>query len=339
VGQGRVEGYCSQCEAGDPLQTIWENTLDSLIGVVECPDPDYAPAPLRIRAARALGDLGDPRVSTLPPAIVGIEGKKEFFIGIPEGQNRDEINEEPMTVSTFEIARYPITNAQYKLFIDDDGYNPEFPWWDKAGRAWRQKEKVQQPRYWDNERFGIARPNYPVVGISWYEAVAFCRWLTQHRGYNPDGYIYRLPTEAEWEYAARRDTRRTYPWGNEEPDGERTNFDNTYEGTTPVGCFLLGAADGKPGRIYDLAGNVWEWTGSIFKPYPYDPKDGREDTREPLKNRIVFRGGGWLYHTLHVSFRSHNLPDFQDYDLGFRPVRCLSKNKSSVCKRVCFFCA
>jgi formylglycine-generating enzyme required for sulfatase activity len=281
-----------------------------------------APRNLRFQAAGVLTKVGDPRpgVCTLPPAMLRIEGGT-FVIGNPKGREKykNEINDKPMTIAPFEIARYPITNAQYKRFIDDDGYNPARPWWDEAGKAWLQNKKVQQPRYWDNKQFGIARPNHPVVRISWYEAVAFCRWLTQRL---QDGYIYRLPTEAEWEYAARRATRRIYPWGNEEPDGERANYNRNHEGTTAVGLFPLGAT---PDGLQDMAGNVWDWTGSVYKPYPYDPADGREDISTPSNKRFVIRGGGWLGQSidLRASYRSFYSPDYHLFNLGFRPARHL----------------
>jgi formylglycine-generating enzyme required for sulfatase activity len=276
----------------------------------------------RVEAGKALGDLGDPRpgVCTLPPAMVRIEGGR-FVIGNPKEQAKydNEINDQPMTVATFELARYPITNAQYKLFIDNGGYEIDAPWWDEAAREWLQKQGIQEPQEWNDNRFGIARPNHPVVGISWYEAVAFCCWLT---GYVQDGYVYRLPTEAEWEYAARRATRRVYPWGNEEPDGERANFNRTYEGTTAVGCFPQGAtADG----LHDLAGNVWEWTGSVYKPYLYHPQDGREDTSNPANKRFVMRGGGWYNRPIYLraSPRYFTLPVIHLINLGLRPARHL----------------
>jgi formylglycine-generating enzyme required for sulfatase activity len=155
-------------------------------------------------------------------------------------------------LAPFALARYPVTNAQYQIFMQHGGYDPSAPWWDDAARAWlarddaatpglhewqRRKHK-DQPEFWDEERFGSARPNHPVVGISWYEATAFCRWLTR---YLNDGFEYCLPSEAEWEYAARGTTRRTYAWGDEEPDGERANCNEIYNGTTAVGCFARGA--------------------------------------------------------------------------------------------------
>jgi formylglycine-generating enzyme required for sulfatase activity len=214
-------------------------------------------------------------------------------------------NTQPLTLPTFEIARYPLTNAQWQLFIDDDGYNPEKDWWDEAGRAWllrddhateglqpyQRRDYKQHPEFWHHERFGIVYPNHPVVGISWYEAVAFCHWLTQHQGYNPDGYVYVLPSEAEWQYTARRATRRPYPWGNEEPDAERANYESTYNGTSAVGCFPAGATP--EDVIYDLAGNVDEWTRSEYRKYPYDPDDGREDISNPSEKSFTIHGGGW----------------------------------------------
>jgi formylglycine-generating enzyme required for sulfatase activity len=319
-----------------------------------------APRDLRLQAAGVLAQVGDPRpgVGTLPPAMVEIDGGT-FVIGVgtedveeyvaafkrdypdvEEGAIRsfvqEWVNTQPLEMRSFEIARYPITNAQYKLFIDDDGYHPALPWWDEAARAWlrrddeaakgleswQKRKHKHQPESWEDERFGIARPNHPVVDISWYEAVAFCRWLTQHRGYNPEGYVYRLPTEAEWEYAARRNTRRIYPWGNEEPDDERANFNRTHEGTTAVGCFPLGTtADG----LHDLAGNVWEWTGTVYQAYPYDPTDGREHMDDPADSFFVLRGGGWdpLSVSLRASSRYYSPPDARDDDIGFRPARLL----------------
>jgi formylglycine-generating enzyme required for sulfatase activity len=279
--------------------------------------PPDAPAALRVQAGRILGSLGDPRpaVTNLPPEMVRIAGGK-----FPMG---DKSEEHQVTLPTFEIARYPLTNAQWKLFIDDEGYNPDAPWWDEAGQAWLRKNGRTQPSQWNDERFGIARPNHPVVDISWYEAMAFCKWLKEHQKYNPDGYIYLLPSEAEWEYAARRATRRTYPWGDEQPDGERANFKQTHNGTTVVGCFPAGATpeDG----IHDLAGNVWEWTRSEYRNYPYNPADGREDMDAPAKKRFTLRGGGcyFLSDDLRASSRDDITPDDHLNDIGCRLARRL----------------
>lgn len=338
----------------DPAQTLlaqerWEEAIAHLEPradsgdetaihmLATLPGTAAVPVELRIRTAHILGKVGDPRpgVCTLPPVMAHVEGGT-FVIGTKKEEkerlekqgfkylNR-EINDQPVTVYTFELARYPVTNAQYKLFMDDDGYNPDKPWWDDAGRAWLKDEKKRQPKYWNDKRFGIAHPNQPVVGVTWYEAMAFCRWLTQHTAYNPEGYIYTLPSEAEWEYAARGTQRRLYPWGNEPPDGERTNFNQTHNGTTPVGCFPLGATPKSAWLLDDMAGNVWEWTCSVYKPYPYDASDGREDLTNPSEQRFCLRGGGWYYRSvfLRASDRLLNTPDVCVNSRGFRLARHL----------------
>jgi len=159
-----------------------------------------------------------------------------------------------------------------------------------------------------------------VVGINWYEAAAFCRWLTQHQGHNPQGFRYTLPSEAEWEYAARGAARRMYPWGDPEPDGERANYLEIYKGTSAVGCFPLGAT---PEGLLDMAGNVWEWTRSEFRDYPNDPSDGREDERNPAKKRFTLRGASWgaLPVNLRAAGHLHLTPDRRRNTVGFRLAR------------------
>jgi formylglycine-generating enzyme required for sulfatase activity len=302
-----------------------------------------APARDLVQAGDALAELGDPRpgVCTLPPAMLDLPGGS-FVIGItPEEIQRlpkDEQryfarsqNEQSVTIAAFTLARYPVTNAQYQLFIDAGGYDPAAPWWDAPARAWLSRDDVateglerwqrrdhkDRPEWWEKERFGIARPNYPVVGVSWYEASAFCRWLTQHLN---DGCAYRLPSEAEWEYAARGTARRIYPWGDAEPDAERANFKRIYDGASAVGCFPRGAT---PEGVFDLAGNVWEWTCSEYRPYPYDPDDGRETGDEPAEKRFTTRGGSWLNRpfSLRAANRYLNTPDTYNDLLSFRLAR------------------
>jgi formylglycine-generating enzyme required for sulfatase activity len=284
------------------------------------------PGAERVRAGELLGDLGDPRpgVCTLPPAMVEFPGGL-FTIGEPTGKSRygHEENDQPSTIAPFAIARYPVTNAQYALFLDDDGYHADARWWDAAGREWLRQSGRTAPLLWNHERFGITRPNHPVVGVTWYEATAFCRWLTR---YLNDGFEYCLPSEAEWEYAARGTTRRTYAWGDEEPDGERANCNKIYNGTTAVGCFARGAT---PEGVYDMTGNVWEWTRSEYRRHPYDPNDGREDGAEPARKRFTLRGGGWNDPSipLRASLRLSSTPDNLIY-VGLRLARHPPRVKS-----------
>ncbi|MCS6880446.1 MAG: SUMF1/EgtB/PvdO family nonheme iron enzyme [Oscillochloridaceae bacterium] len=318
------------------------------------------PARDLVRIGAILAELGDPRpgVCDLPPAMVELPGGS-FVIGstaaeaeaagraleqyyLQKGDKEtakrarkwpeDEINTRPLTLAPFAIGRYPVTNAQYRRFIEAGGYDPEAPWWDEAARAWlarddaaiegmedwQRRTRKDQPEYWDDETFGSARPNYPVVGISWYEASAFCRWLTQHLN---DGHTYLLPSEAEWEYAARGLTRRTYPWGNAELDPERASYDQTYGFTTlAVGCFPRGST---PEGVLDLAGNVWEWTRSEYRDYPYDPHDGREDGAAPAQKSFTLRGGSWAAQpiVLRAACRLQTAPDDHNVSVGFRLAR------------------
>jgi formylglycine-generating enzyme required for sulfatase activity len=341
-----------------PIRT---EVRDAALALFQLPAGD-APAAARVRCGRVLAQLGDPRpgVCDLPPAIIPFAGGAFVIGSTPEQAEdagrayeryfldkgdketaqsartwpQDEINDQPSTVGPFDLACYPVTNAQYALFLADDGYNPSRPWWDDAGQAWlarddatieglkdwQRRKRKDQPGWWDHPRVGQTRTNHPVVGISWYEAVAFCRWLSQHPVYNPQRYTYRLPTEAEWEYAARGMARRIYPWGKEAPDGERANFDQIYDGTSAVGCFPLGAT---AENVHDLAGNVWEWTGSVYTPYPYDPDDGREQLDNPAEKYFTLRGGGWNNPSINLraSARNNNLPDYHYNNVGFRLAR------------------
>jgi len=345
---------------GAAFKRLRRDLAAALVPVVE---GTTLPAKDRVQAGVYLGWLGDPRpgVCTLPPDMVRIEGG-EFVIGsTPEEAEQlakayaqysteagddekttrwfqevvvpREINTQPVTIKTFEISKYLVTNAQYKLFIDDNGYDPNSPWWDEAGRPWLLSEEPEEwhksfrrleqklPVFWHHERFGIVCPNHPVAGVSLYEAMAFCRWLTQHQGYNPKGYTYLLPSEAEWEYAARGQARRTYPWGNGPFTREKANHNyGVNDGTSAAGCFPLGVT---PEGVHDLLGNLWEWTRSAFYPYPYNPNDGREAMHNPQAHTFVRRGSSYMdtYNVSPLSFRNPWEPDTSTGGPSFRLVR------------------
>jgi len=204
------------------------------------------------------------------------------------------------------------------------------------GKFYTQRPR-DRPAFWDDERFD--NPAQPVVGVTWFEAVAYCDWLTEQLRRAPcdlpawrDGesalsnlqsetLLVRLPTEAEWEKAARMNRGRIYPWGNRW-DPQRAN---TWEGhvlrTTPVGVYPDGAT---PEGICDLAGNVWEWTSSLYQPYPYRPDDGRE-APEAEGQRAV-RGGSWDndLRNARCACRGWSIPDHFFDVLGFRVVVSLA---------------
>jgi len=166
--------------------------------------------------------------------------------------------------------------------------------------------------------------NQPVEGVSWYEALAYCRW----RGAQED-LSCRLPTEAEWEKAARGTDGRQYPWRGAF-DPSRLNSregDQTVESTTPVGIYPTGVS---PNDCWDMAGNVWEWTGSLWgkdlmEPeylYPYDPADGRENLDAGDDMLRVLRGGSWVDNRdfARCTYRDRFFPNFVNVYVGFRVV-------------------
>jgi formylglycine-generating enzyme required for sulfatase activity len=169
------------------------------------------------------------------------------------------------------MGKYPVTNLQYRRFVEADGYHRR-EFWSDEGWAWldgsydarapdefrdwlvrRLSEKRHEPFYWQDAKWN--NPLAPVVGISWFEAEAYCNWLAHKLG-KP----VRLPTEAEWEKAARGTDGRLWPWGNNWNKNLCNNRDLGLGHICIVGMFPNGAS---PYGVHDLAGNVWEWTGSF----------------------------------------------------------------------------
>ncbi len=195
----------------------------------------------------------------------------------------DELPQHTLYLLEYHIARVPVTNAQYKRFVDATNH--------------------RAPSYWADGRIPNGKENHPVVHVTWRDAMAFCQWAG-----------VRLPTEAEWEKAARGADGRIYPWGNEPPNRERCNFRGNENGTTMVGSYPPGA-----NGLYDMAGNVWEWTSSKYRAYPYEGNDGRED--RVGDGARTLRGGSWLNLELDVRCAARNFYNPNGLDtLGFRVV-------------------
>jgi hypothetical protein len=254
-----------------------------------------------VRAGSYLGVFGDsrPGVCTLPPAMARIP----YHASEPAGTARPGGREHGYTI---EISRYPITNAQFHLFLQAQGgaYHFQSPWWKGLDVIERE-----YPRLWHDERYGVQRPNCPVAALSLFEALAFCRWLSENTHYNRLGYRYRLPNKHEWDYVAGTSTDHQYPWGVEVPNIARANYDKAFQGTTAVGCFragrpLIGTTQFD---VYDLAGNVREWI---------------EPTGTDLWSRHSTRGGGWndREEALEVSTTYDDYPLTLNF-VGFRVVR------------------
>jgi formylglycine-generating enzyme required for sulfatase activity len=179
-------------------------------------------------------------------------------------------------------------------------------------------ERFTAPRSWNDPRYN--HPSQPVVGICWYEARAYCAWLSQM-----SGLPLRLPTEAEWEAAARGAAGRPYAFEGEWDPGLANTHDTHIRATTPVGVFPAGDS---PEGLQDLTGNVYEWTSSAFgrdrvapeHAYPYDPDDGREDPDRPDDVLRVSRGGAWasVQATSHAAFRGPLAPGDRNNQGGMR---------------------
>lgn len=208
-------------------------------------------------------------------------------------------NEQPqhrIQLAAFEIGQFPVTNIEYHLFIRDSGY--------------------RLPRGWIGFRFPDGMDFHPVVGVSKIDAETYIKWLNDRTKMN-----YRLPTEAEWERSARGDDNRIYPWGNTFDPWRCNTAESMKKGTTPVGFYSPGG-DSFSG-IADLVGNVWEWTNSIFKPYPYIAADGREE-KVPKANYVI-RGGSWYYtrKLARCAAREGMKDDHSSPIIGFRLARTL----------------
>ncbi len=215
----------------------------------------------------------------------------EFTMGSDSGED-DEKPVHKVTLDAFYIDKYEVTNGKYAECVG-------------AGKCTEPHEKKSYKR---NSYYGNAEYNdYPVIYVDWKQAKSYCEW----RG-------GRLPTEAEWEKAARGTDGRTYPWGNQEPTKELLNFNMNVEDTTKVGSYPGGAS---PYGAMDMAGNVWEWVSSEYKLYPYKADDGREDLTN-VNNLKVLRGGSWIYDGSNVRamFRLGNDTDNRDSNIGFRCV-------------------
>ncbi|MCP4543638.1 MAG: SUMF1/EgtB/PvdO family nonheme iron enzyme [Chloroflexi bacterium] len=315
------------------------------------------PAQERALAGRALALAGDPRFRAdawhLPdePALSAAEGPMLGFVEIPAGKflmgsnkQQDDMaygNEQPqhpVELSAYYIARYPVTVAQFDAFVGDGGYGVTYYWTEAAAAGFWDGAKFKGPD--DDEPrdrpvdYGAPfnLPNHPAVGVTWYEALAYCRWLTEQLRENTqtesvvtrllrDGWKVTLPSETEWEKAASWSERgkRRYSWGDN-PDPERANYKDTSIGTTStVGCFPGGTS---PYGIEDLSGNVWEWTRSCYKSYPYTSTDGREDLGAGPNASRVLRGGSFLYLNRYVrcACRIDFDPHLRYSSIGFRLV-------------------
>ncbi len=281
----------------DPQAQTRTSPVDELLA--ELDNPETQPE-RRLKIGDELNDMpgGDPRFG------VGLNADswpEIDWVNIPAGEfiyGKDS-DEEKRYLDAFEIARYPVTNAQYQAFVDDKGYDDE-RWW--TGLEKPQKEPSEWPQ-----------GNRPKTNVDWYEATAFTRWLSYRLGYS-----VTLPHETQWERAARGQQGRVYPWGAEYLSGyanvnEKRNKDGAYflEQTTAIGVYRHASTQE---GVLDTSGNVWEWCRNDFD---------KPDEEVEVPSLPVMRGGGWYFNPdfARAALRSLNLPDSRSYNFGFRLLR------------------
>jgi sulfatase modifying factor 1 len=233
-----------------------------------------------------------------------------FEMGSADGDD-DEKPVHRVEVSGFWLARTPVTNAQFERFVKASGYKTAA---EKRGKAWVYKDGKWREIAGANWRApagagsSIAgKEHHPVVSVSWEDAMAFCKWGG-----------YRLPSEAQWEYAARGRAGRKYAWGNAAPDRERCNYGKNEGGTTAVGKYS--PAGDTPEGLQDMAGNVWEWCEDWYAKDYYSNSQQQKQLNNRNSQCKVLRGGGWLDDSngVRASDRGRNLPSISFNYNGFR---------------------
>jgi formylglycine-generating enzyme required for sulfatase activity len=283
----------------------YRTLIEEVEGKPKPDSPSNTPTPERVAAVT-------PRPEIIDTLVVKITNPFEMeLIQIPEGEflmgsketeegwsKREELPQHHVYLPEFYIAKYPVTRSQYGVFLEQG--------------------EGKKPDNWDPD----LNPDHPMVEVSWNDAIAFCEWLS-----DLTGQLYQLPSEAEWENAARGPwDDRIFPWGSEFDQDKMNSEDSGVGETIPVGTFS--PQGDSPYGVADMSGNVWEWTRSLwgrefdepkFK-YPYNPKDGRED----LSNTgfRVLRGGSFssMHDLARVSYRNWSFPYKKDDRIGFRVV-------------------
>lgn len=297
---------------GSPEEgTGYAEALDEVLDLFK-PGAKSTPESVRIEVGEALGASGDPRLADENANEVWIGGAT-FLMGAqarsrkrprfdPDARD-DECPTHFVTVSGFWIDRYPVTVGQYAHFVESGGYRND-PCWTPAGREWRDSRSRTDPDDWVGQ---LEHTNRPVVNVTWFEADAYAAWAGK-----------RLPTESEWELAARGRNGRRFPWGDDRPAEHHASFDGRTSSPTPVGIYPRGATRW---GVFDLAGNILEWCSDWYGTYPSklvaDPLGVSQGYAR------VTRGGAFYFDVLalRAACRRSYGPGFANDFLGFRCVR------------------
>ncbi len=279
-------------------------------------EPVLEPEPLPA-AARPGG-------APLPPEVLVPGGPFTMGTSLEPWALDNERPAHPVDVGPYWIDTTPVTNRAYRAFVEDGGYDDP-RWWSTEGWAHRSAAGLAAPGFWrpdgggwSRRRFGVVEPvpdDEPVQHVSWYEADAWARWAGR-----------RLPTEAEWEKAARHDPgtgrSRRYPWGDEDPRPEVANLGGAALRPAPAGAYPRGAS---PLGVRQLIGDVWEWVASDFLPYPGFTAFPYDEYSKVFFGQAckVLRGGSWAVAPVAArgTFRNWDLPVRRQIFSGFRTAR------------------
>ena len=292
----RAEAGNTLAQLGDPRFDTehWHLPKEPLLGFVHIPTGDF---------------LMGTKKSDIKSLIEKFGGEKDFY--------ERETEQHKVNLPDYFMSRYPVTVAQFKTFVVESEYKPD------------REESLK----------GV--PTHPVVYVTWFDAIAYCNWLNEKlkaiakttqpedeeqnkfwRGLAEGKLMVTLPSEAEWEKAARGDKEaREFPWG-EDVNLDKVNGNMVIGRTSPVGSFPQGKS---PYDLQDMSGNVWEWTRSIYEKYPYQNSEKRE-TMDDKESSRVLRGGAFYHDVrdLRCAFRFYHNPVGRSYSIGFRVVVCVS---------------
>jgi formylglycine-generating enzyme required for sulfatase activity len=249
------------------------------------PLPTNTPAPVSKEETTAEAPATSPPAPVVTEVMVEIPGGL-FTMGI-DGGSPDEGPAHEVDVPTFQMDKFEVTNADFAAFVEAAGYQTD-------------AEKRGASRMWRDD-YGVGEDNHPVVRVTWNDATAYCTWLGK-----------RLPSEAEWEKAARGPEGFVYPWGDEWDPTQANVKESGIRGTTAVGSYPPNGYG-----LHDMAGNVWEWTGDWYQAYPGNTEP---DPFYGEQFRAV-RGGGWFEEGPQVVTYNRNAADpdaTANDDLGFR---------------------
>lgn len=284
-----------ETKSPDPLTPTREEMAAPTLAKLATPTPRPAPLtptpmpPTLTPEAVASAMTPEPTRPTVTDVMVEIPAGP-FTMGSDQGDPEDAPAHE-VDLPAFEIDKFEVTNADFAAFVEANAYKTYAE--EKGFRGWRDE--------WED-----GEDNHPVVMVNWNDATAYCEWLGK-----------RLPTEAEWEKAARGEDGRRFPWGDEWDPARANVKEAGLRGTTTAGSFGAGAS---PYGLEDVAGNVWEWTADWYQPYPGNTT---ADTYYGEKFRVT-RGGGWFDEEPQVTTFNRNAADpglTANDDLGFRCAR------------------